>query len=407
MKVLHLSWEFPPRLYGGLGRHVAELSRAQVGAGLEVAVLTPALANGTHDQAATTGPTVLRANRTAPGLHPDHWVAGVLDAGMAMVDRVLDASDQDRPEVIHVHDWMAGHAALVLAAAWGVPLVTTIHATERGRHQGFLPPGLSRWIDAQERHLVARSDRVIVCASHMRDHLIQQLDADPATVEVIAGGVDIAAWSGGDAPSTTGLRVLAAGRLEYEKGIHVLLDALADLDVPSDLTVTIAGEGTHATALKDQAVRILGRRRAPIGGGGTRPALRIRFVGHQRREGLVRLLGQSTVAIIPSLYEPFGLTALEAMAAGVPVIASDTGGLTGVVGNAGVLVPPGDVEALRGALRSLLRDPSAQARLRARGPARATSFTWRQAADHTIEVYRRVSPGQRATSSRPPRPVSG
>ena len=333
------------------------------------------------------GPRVLRALRR-PDLPADRWIAAVIDANTAMVDRALQTSALDRspPGIIHVHDWMAGHAGRLLASAWQVPLVSTIHATERGRHQGHLPPGISPWIDAQERHLVRASARVIVCADHMRDHLTTFLDADPSGVVVIPNGVDMASWAVPRAAGTAMRRrcaptghhhIVSAGRLEYEKGVQVLLDATASLAVPSSVRLTVAGDGTYGRVLREQSMR--------------QSSPRVRFLGRVDQPRLARLFSSASVVVVPSLYEPFGLAALEAMASGVPVIASRTGGLIDVIGDAGILVPPGDARALGVAIDGLLSDSGRRRGLVAAGLRRARELSWTATAEQTLRVYREVT----------------
>lgn len=367
MHVLQVAWEYPPRLFGGLGRHVEGLTAGLAAAGHRVTVLTPP-----HDGAevAPPGVTVLRAAPPPAELPADRWLAATLDANAAMAERAL--TSPIAPDVLHVHDWMAGHAARVLAPALGVPVVATIHATERGRHMGHLPPGFSAWIDAQERALVALADRVVVCAGHMAEHVTAHLCADPARTTVIPNGVDPASWQRA-APRPAGRlpRVVFAGRLEHEKGVHVLLAATRGLPCQ----VVIAGRGSQGPQL---------RRTAPPG---------VRFEGHLDQPQLAALLRSAAVAVVPSLYEPFGLAAVEAMAAGAPLVASDVDGLAEVVTRgSGLLVPPDDPLALRAAIRRVLEEPSLAGRLRRAGAARAAELSWTAAAEAHAAVYAEVVP---------------
>ncbi|WP_370328246.1 glycosyltransferase family 4 protein [Euzebya sp.] len=363
MRVLCVTWEYPPRLFGGLGRHVEGLVGALAEAGADVTVLTPHSDEPEPDRHPRI--RVLRAPAPAVALPADRWLAGTLDANVAMAAAALRAGVV--ADVLHVHDWMAGHAARVLAPALGVGVVATVHATERGRHQGHLPPGYSAWIDAQERQLIALADRVVVCADHMADHVSRHLGADLDVGEVIPNGVDVVRW-GAARPRPAGPlpRVVFAGRLEHEKGVDVLLAATEGLDCE----VVVAGAGTQAPALRRSAHD------------------RVRFEGHLAQPALAALLRSAAVVVVPSRYEPFGLAALEAMAAGVPVVASAVGGLLDVVaGDAGVRVPPGDVRALRQAISAVLGDPDRAAALARTGQARAAAFSWARSADAHLAVY--------------------
>ncbi|CAN5454926.1 glycogen synthase [soil metagenome] len=369
MRVLQVAWEYPPRLFGGLGRHVEGLTRALASGGVSVTVVTPA-----HEgpEQAPPGVQVIRAPAPAVSLPDDRWLADTLDANVAMAETTLRHLGTTIPDVLHVHDWMAGHAARILAAAMDIPVIATIHATERGRHKGHLPPGFSAWIDAQEQALVALADQVIVCAAHMADHVRWHLGADPSAVTVIHNGVDPTCWrplttrKRGNAPK----RIIFAGRLEYEKGVQVLLAATRRL--PCE--VIVAGQGSMAQELQRAA----------------HP--RVRFAGHLDQPALRDLLASADIAVVPSLYEPFGLAALEAMAACVPVIASDVDGLAEVVTEgAGLRVPPDDPLALAKALRRLLRDDDLVARLVAGGSARAAELSWDASARKHRAVYATVT----------------
>ena len=373
MHVLQVAWEHPPRLYGGLGRHVEGLTAALAAAGARVTVLTPELDG--DEGPLPAGVLMLRADPPGTPLPADRWVAEVLDANIRMVEQA--ARRQVRPDVVHVHDWMVAHAARIVGPALGVPVVATIHATERGRYHGVVPPGLSAWIDAQEQALVAMADRVVVCARHMREHVLTHLRAAPERTTVIANGVDVAAWRDvAPAPPADRPRVVVAARLEHEKGIHVLLEAVAGIACE----VVIAGRGSHEEALHRQS-RAAGR-------------ARVRFTGHLDQPALAALLRSADVAVVPSLYEPFGLSAVEAMAAGAPLVASRTGGLAEVVTDgSGLLVAPDDAAALRRAIRRVLDDVEVAARLAAAGARRAAALSWEDAAAAHLVLYSEVVEG--------------
>lgn len=359
MRVLQVAWEYPPRLFGGLGRHVEGLSAALAAGGVDVTVLTPAWAEA--EPPAASGVRVLRAAAPPEPLPDDRWLAEVLDANVAMAERALTSGVA--VDVLHVHDWMAGHAARVLAPAMGVPVVATIHATERGRHQGHLPPGFSAWIDAQERALVDLADRVVVCSTPMVEAATTWLGAP--TADVVPNGVDPARWRPPRVQRRHD-RVVFAGRLEYEKGVQVLMTATDGLP----LDVRIAGRGSYGPAL---------RRDAHDG---------VRFEGHLPQPALARLLASAAIVVVPSLYEPFGLAALEAMAAGTPVVVSDVGGLRDLVPDGvGLRVPPDDPVALRTALRRLLTDRALRERLSRAGLSRAEALSWPATARRYRDIY--------------------
>ena len=393
-RVLVLAWEHPPRLFGGLGRAVEGTAAALARRGWDVVVCTPAWDGEEPDH----GPVVVRRAAAPPAPLPaEHWVAAVLEAGHALAAEAADAAADAQPDVVHAHDWMVAHAARAVARGAGVPLVATIHATERGRHQGWLPGPLSGWIDAVERDLVAAAAVVTAPSSaHARevaDHL------GTAAVAVVPNGVDAEAWRTTTADArrararwaAAGAHLVAfAGRLEHEKGVEVLLDALAALrGAGIELRAVLAGAGTQEVALRTRAAA-LGLDAGVV------------FPGFLDRRDLAGLHRAADAVVVPSLYEPFGLVALEAMAAGAVVVASAVGGLVDVVqhGRTGVTVPPGDPVALADALRGLLADPRRRAVLRDSAAAAAASrWTWDRAAARLEVVYREA----RATGITPAR----
>jgi glycogen(starch) synthase len=399
MRVLMVSWEYPPVVIGGLGRHVHALATELAAAGHDVVVLTRHPAGSD----ATTHPT---SDATAEGVRvlrvaedPAHlefvrdMVAWTLAMGHAMVRAALTRLRGWSPDVVHAHDWLVAHPAIALADVLGVPLVATIHATEAGRFNGWLSSPTSRQVHSTEWWLANRADTVVTCSAAMRAEVAELFDLDPEPIAVLHNGIEPRGWR------VPRRRVAAArerfgpggeplllyfGRLEYEKGVHDLVAALPRIRRAHPGTrLLVAGTGT-ATALLDDAVRTHRVRRS------------VDFLGHLPDADLAALLSAVDAVVLPSRYEPFGIVALEAAAAGAPLVASRAGGLGDIVvdGVSGVSFPPGDVPALARAVGSVLADPAA-ARRRAR-TARTrlgAEFDWTRIAAGTAEVYARAEAG--------------
>jgi glycogen synthase len=390
LRVLQVSWEYPPIMYGGLGRHVHALSEALARAGLDVVVLTQGPPSSPVDPPADPGrPVVRRAVMAAtdPDVHED-TAAFVRALHEHLVGAGQDLLAAWRPDVVHGHDWVVAEAAADLAAAAGVPLVTTVHATELGLWSGWLASDFSRWRDRVERALVARADRVVVCSAPMRDEVVDGLGGDPDRVVVIPNGVDPSSWVTSDAEradsrAALGLTaddalVVLVGRLEWEKGGQDAIDALA----------VLAGQG--------RAIHL-----ALVGQGGQRDALaehasqaglaeRVHMVGRLDDGAVAALLGAADVAVVPSRYEPFGLVALEAMAAHTPVVVTRAGGLADLVTHreTGLVVAPAQPAALARAIAALLDDPEQARTMAARARSDAVErFGWDAVARRTAEVY--------------------
>jgi glycogen synthase len=284
-----------------------------------------------------------------------------------------------RPDVVHAHDWLVAHPAIALAEHFDVPLVSTIHATEAGRHSGWVSGRISRQVHAVEGWLVRESDSLITCSASMNDELTELFGPGLAENRVIPNGIDAAMWPFAERKPRSGPpRLLYLGRLEYEKGIHDAIAALPRIRrAHPGTTLTIAGDGTQQDFLVAQARKY-------------KVLKAIEFVGRVDHEQLVHLLHDADAAVLPSHYEPFGIVALEAAATGAPLVTSNVGGLGEAVinGETGVSFPPRDVGALAAAVRTTLGDPAAAQRRAVAARARLTSdFDWHTVAATTAQVY--------------------
>lgn len=389
LRVLMVSWEYPPVMYGGLGRHVHALSGSLARAGHDVVVLTQAPEGRIVPAPVGEGePRVVRAPLEAgfPDVYAD--TAGFVTSLQArLVDAQADALAGWRPDVVHGHDWVVAEASTTLAHSFGVPLVATVHATESGLYQGHLDSSFSRWRDEVERGLVARADRTIVCSQAMRTEVVTALGADPDRVVVVPNGVDLSRWQTSPQERaaarerlgvTDGPLLVLVGRLEHEKGAADAIDALALLGATRPTAhLVLVGDGARAEDLSERAAaRGVGER--------------VHQAGRLPDREVAAVVGASDLALVPSRYEPFGLVALEAMAAGTPVVVTRTGGLPEVVehGHTGAVVPPADPAALAAAVAGLLDDP-ARGRLMGANAAAvvADRYGWAPVATATAAVY--------------------
>lgn len=388
MKILLLSWEYPPVVIGGLGRHVYHLATELAAAGHDVVVLSRQPA-GTDPSTHPTTDEVHEGVRVIAAAQDPHeftfgtaMMAWTLAMGHAMIRAGLSLRAHGRPwrpDVVHAHDWLVAHPAIALAQFHSAPLVSTIHATEAGRHSGWVSGEVNRQVYAVESWLVRESDALIVCSKSMGAEITELFGPDLAGITVIRNGIDVASWPFAKRRAHTGpAELLFVGRLEYEKGVH---DAIAVLPrirrTHPGTTLTVAGEGTQQDWLIAQARE-------------HRVLKAVRFAGHLGHQDLLDALHRTDVAVLPSHYEPFGLTALEAAAAGAPLVTSNVGGLGEAVinGKTGLSVPPRDIAALAGAVRSVLDDPAgAQRRARAARNRLTRDFAWRAVAAETAAVY--------------------
>jgi glycogen(starch) synthase len=282
-----------------------------------------------------------------------------------------------------------------------VPLVGTIHATEAGRHSGWLSHPLNQQVHSVEWWLANRADAVITCSQSMRKEVAHLFEVEPANITVIHNGIEERSWQvpadevanarAVYSPSGAPL-LLYFGRLEWEKGVQDLLAALPRIRQKRPGTrLVVAGKGRHLEQLIKQSKRLRVRRA-------------VDFVGHLSDRQLRAALAAADAVVLPSRYEPFGIVALEAAAAMAPLVSSTAGGLGEVVldGETGLAFTPGDVEALGSAVESVLGDEREANRRASAAQARlAEDFDWRRIAEATADVYRRARVGEPVGLGRP------
>ncbi len=389
MRVLILSWEFPPIVEGGLARHVRKLTEQLAAAGHEVHVLTR---GGDHAPAEEERHGVIVYRVREPAFPRDDldaflaWIAQMNADMLAAGAELLERFDFD---LLHSHDWLVAVAAQRLATRMRVPWVVTVHATEHGRHQGWVDKHPQSHIHAVERRMVHRADRVIACSKYMQGHLSDVFDLPKDAISVIPNGIDPSdLYAPGDLAALRARYaapdqklVLLAGRLVYEKGFQVALDALPGvIEQLGDVRFLVAGTGTHEEELRAQAARL------GLDGHGT-------FVGWLGDDALHGIYRIADLCVIPSLYEPFGLVALEAMASGCPCVAADTGGLREVVPrDVGLRFRSTDTAALTRTIVRVLTDRELRERLVAEGREHVLRFDWADVARSTASLYEDLQP---------------
>lgn len=386
MRILMVSWEYPPRVVGGIARHVKDLSEALVRAGHDVTVLTADAPERPQDEW-MGGVRILRAYAGTPPAR--EFLTWVLQLNVSMLERAMRLPDMGRQfDVVHVHDWLGAYAGKALKHAVDLPMVATIHATEWGRNNG-LHNDLQRYISDVEWWLAYESWQVICCSFSMRAELKQVFQIPDDKIQVIANGVYVEPFRIGPQPEEVRWRYAApdeavvfhVGRLVREKGLDVLIDAIPFVLKQRPKTkFIISGKGPHEPSLREHAMA--------VGVYGN-----IYFTGYIDDETRNALYRSANVAVFPSLYEPFGIVALEAMAAGAPVIVSDTGGISEVVdhGLTGYKAGTGNPSSLADQIIWALDHPDDAKRVRDNAfEVVRTRYNWDDIAAATTDVYRRV-----------------
>ncbi len=368
---------------GGQNVHVAALSEALAARGHEVVVYTR------RDSAQLPGRV-----RTEPGYEVVHVPAGPAERlpkdellpHMEEFGRFLAADwSSSPPDVVHAHFWMSGFAALMAARDLDVPVVQTYHAlgTVKRRHQGEADTSPRERI-AIERLIGKKADLIAATCEDEVDELVR-MGLRRTQTTVVPCGVDPELFHPAPARRHPG-RIVSVGRLVPRKGFEDLITAVRM--VPG-AELVIAGGPPAEKLRSDQEARRLRARAEALGVGD-----RVRLVGRVARHDVPDLLRSADVVACVPWYEPFGIVPLEAMACGVPVVASAVGGIADSVvdGVTGKLVPPRDPKQLARQLRLLLADDARRNVFGTAGADRVSAcYTWDKVAKRTEGLYSRVS----------------
>ena len=386
MRVLLISWEYPPVIEGGLARHVRNLSEHLVREGVEVHVLTRG-GDRADELEARHGVVIHRVREPPFPKDVGAFLRWVAEMNADMGERGQALMDEQHFDLIHSHDWLVAEAAELVARRARRPWLTTVHATEFGRHQGWVHRHPQSHIHAAEQAMVDRADHVITCSRYMRSHVASVFGVPAARITAIQNGIDPSDLEpiAHDLPELRARYakpderlVLLVGRLVYEKGFHLALDALAPvMRKLGAVRFVVAGTGTAEAELRRQAWRL----------GMSRRGVFLGWVGDDMLHSLYRV---ADLCIVPSIYEPFGLVALEAMASGCLCVVADTGGLREVVpgdGTVGLRFPSRDSAALGVILERVLTDDGERAQLVAEAREHVLGFGWGDVARRTIELY--------------------
>src|SRR5437764_7158138 len=385
MRVLILSWEYPPLIEGGLARHVRKLSENLVTLGVDVHVLTRGHEESPAEEE-IRGVFVQRVREPERPRELAEFVTWVEHMNADMLAAGVELGDRFDFDVVHGHDWLVAVAGDHLANRFRCPLVVTIHATEYGRHQGWIDQHAQSHIHGVERWMANRADRVITCSHYMRGHVADVYGLEESRVTVIPNGIDPLDLQPVDdlerlraqfaAPDER--LVVLVGRLVYEKGFQLALEALPGLiERLGDVRFLVAGSGTHEQELRGQAADL------GLDAHGT-------FLGWIGDDVLHSLYRIADLCVVPSIYEPFGLVALEAMASGCPCIVADTGGLREIVPEderVGLRFNGGDAEHLAFMVERLLCDGPLRERLVAQASEHVLRFDWADVANQTAALY--------------------
>lgn len=324
MKILMLTWEYPPRIVGGIARVVYDLSHKLVKEGNEVTVITYKEGD-VQSYENDKGVDVYRVENYM--IHPNNFTDWIMQLNFKLTSKATQIiNEQGKFDCIHAHDWLVAYSAKTLKDAFQIPIISTIHATEAGRNSG-IHDDVQRYINDTEWLLTYESSEVIVNSNYMKRELQRLFGLPFEKINVIPNGINLTNFNGIERDYDFRRKyamdnekiILYIGRLVYEKGIQHLLAAMPKIiNGYNDTKLIIGGKGGMYDELKEQA-KALGIEN------------KVYFTGYLSSKEVQKMYKCADIAVFPSTYEPFGIVALEAMLAGVPTVVSDIGGLDEIV----------------------------------------------------------------------------
>ena len=324
MKILMLTWEYPPRVVGGIARVVYDLSRTLLKDGHDVTVVTYKEGDAPYFED-DKGVKVYRVDNYM--IHPNNFIDWIMQLNFNLVAKASELISQEGAfDVIHAHDWLVAYAAKTLKNSYNIPIVSTIHATEAGRNSG-IHDETQRYINDTEWMLTYESSEVIVNSNYMKNELQRLFGLPYEKINVVPNGVNLNLFAGIERDYNFRRKyamdnekiILFMGRLVYEKGIQHLISAMPKiLQGYHDTKLVIAGKGGMLDELRAQ-VDAMGI------------SQKVCFAGYLNGKEVQKMYKAADISVFPSTYEPFGIVALEAMLSENPVVVSDIGGLNEIV----------------------------------------------------------------------------
>jgi glycosyltransferase involved in cell wall biosynthesis len=319
-----LTWEYPPRVVGGIARVVYDLSRTLIKDGHDVTVVTYKEGDAPYFED-DKGVKVYRVDNYM--INPNNFIDWIMQLNFSLIAKASEIiAKEGKFDVIHAHDWLVANAAKTLKASYNIPIVSTIHATEAGRNSG-IHDETQRYINDTEWMLTYESSEVIVNSNYMKGELQRLFGLPYEKINVVPNGVNLNLFNGIERDYNFRRKyamdnekiILYMGRLVYEKGIQHLISAFPKiLEGYHDSKLVICGKGGMIDELKAQ-VNALGI------------SQKVCFAGYMHGKDVQKMYKAADVAVFPSTYEPFGIVALEAMLSEKPIVVSDIGGLNEIV----------------------------------------------------------------------------
>jgi glycosyltransferase, family 1 len=384
MKILMLTWEYPPRVVGGISKVVYDLSHKMVKEGNEVTVVTYKDGDNVKYYENDKGVEVYRVDNYM--IRPNNFIDWIMQLNFNMITKANEIINKNgKFDVIHAHDWLVAYSAKSIKESYNIPLISTIHATESGRNSG-IHDETQRYINDSEWMLTYESSEVIVNSNYMKNEVQRLFGLPYDKINVIPNGVNLQLFSNVNVDYDFRRQyamdnekiILYVGRLVYEKGIQNLIAAMPKiLDRYHDSKLIICGRGGMIDELREQ-VKYLGIDN------------KVYFAGYCDSKKMQKMYKCADVAVFPSTYEPFGIVAIESMLSGTPTIVSDVGGLNEIVehGVTGMKSYAGNANSIADSVLALLFDPKLCANISQNAIKKVKeNYNWAKITDNTYYVY--------------------
>jgi glycogen synthase len=388
LNVMMFSWEYPPRVIGGISPHVYFLSKNLAKHGVKVHVVTCDFPGAPAHEVIDDVEVYRIDSYKNPSPDFASWVY-LMNLNMQREAAAIASKLPEPIDVFHAHDWLVATTGIGLKHVFRKPLLVTMHSTEIGRRDGLHTP-TEHMIHETEAWLTYEAWRVVCCSDYMVQHVKWAFGLPADKLSMVPNGVNPQVYEGlekqdlSDFRSTFALPdekiVLYVGRLVYEKGIHILINAVPKVLAKTDAKFVIVGSGYMQEQLSN-IVKSMGLEH------------KVLFTGFVDEENLLKLQKVADVSVVPSLFEPFGIVALEAMAAKSPVVVSDTGGLSEIVEHdvTGVKAYPNNTDSLAWGITKILTDDNFSKKIRENAyKVILEKYDWDKIAQQTRGMYEAV-----------------
>ncbi len=386
MKILMLTWEYPPRVVGGIARVVYDLSKTLLKDGHDVTVVTYREGDAPYFED-DKGVKVYRVDNYM--INPNNFIDWIMQLNFNLIAKANEIiAKEGNFDVIHAHDWLVAYAAKTLKNSYNIPIVATIHATESGRNSG-IHDETQRYINDTEWMLTYEASEVIVNSNFMKNELQRLFGLPYEKINVVPNGVNLNLFNGIERDYNFRRKyamdnekiILFLGRLVYEKGVQHLIAAMPKiLNGYHDSKLIICGKGGMLDELKAEAERL-------------GISQKVYFAGYMQGKDVQRMYKAADIAVFPSTYEPFGIVALEAMLSENPVVVSDVGGLNEIVQHKenGMKSYAGNPNSIADSILELLYDHKLCADITKRAKNRVRNeYNWSKIAQDTHFAYQKA-----------------